>query len=165
MSKEKTSFRVWIAAGLAAGALSAALSGCAPITSYNGFQPQDVKPDQIKIGEDTRSTVLTKLGSPSMQSTFDANTWFYVTQVADKYAYYRPKIRERTVVQITFDKSEKVVALKTTGLTDGVQLAFDKHETPTRGRELSVLEQILGGLGRGGFLPQDDDPGNPRGHR
>ena len=66
------------------------------------------------------------------------------------------------MVQVTFDKSEKVASIKTVKLTDGVQIAYEKRETPTRGRELSVIEQILGGLGRGGFLPQDDDPGNPR---
>ena len=147
---------------LAVAALSLSIVACAPITSYNGFQAQDVKPDQLKVGEDTRSSVLTQLGSPSMQSTFDANTWFYVTQVADKYAYYLPRVRDRQVVQVTFDKSEKVASIKTVKLTDGVQIAYEKRETPTRGRELSVIEQILGGLGRGGFLPQDDDPGNPR---
>ena len=46
----------------AAGALALGTAACAPITSYNGFQPQDVQPAQIKVGEDSRSTVLTKLG-------------------------------------------------------------------------------------------------------
>ena len=149
---------------IAVGGLLLGASACAPITSYNGFQAQDVKPDQIKVGLDTRSTVLSKLGSPSTQSTFDPDTWYYVTQISDKYAYYLPKVRQREIVELKFDKEEKVIALKTYRLQDGVEVAFDKRETPTRGRELSVLEQILGGLGRGGLLPQDNDPGNPRGN-
>ncbi len=147
----------------AVGAVALASAACAPITSYNGFQPQDVRPEQIKVGDDSRSTVLSKLGSPSVQSAFDQNSWYYVTQIADKYAYYLPRVRQRSVVEIKFDKDEKVTEVKSYKLTDGYQIAYDKHETPTRGRELSVLEQILGGLGRGGMLPQDNDPGNPGG--
>jgi outer membrane protein assembly factor BamE (lipoprotein component of BamABCDE complex) len=149
----------------AMGALALATAGCAPITSYNGFQAQDVKPDQVKVGEDSRSTVLSKLGSPSVQGAFDADTWYYVSQISDKYAYYTPKVRDRTVVEIKFDKEEKVTLVKSYKLTDGYVIAYDKRETPTRGRELSVIEQILGGLGRGGLLPQDNDPGNPGGNR
>ena len=152
-------------AALLAAAISVGISlaACAPITSYNGFQAQDIRPEQIKVNDDTRSTVLSKLGSPSVQASFDPNIWFYVSQVAEKYAYYQPKVRSRQVYEIRFDKDEKVVSVKSYKLTDGYQIAYDKRETPTRGRELSVIEQILGGLGRGGMLPQDNDPGNPRG--
>jgi outer membrane protein assembly factor BamE (lipoprotein component of BamABCDE complex) len=143
--------------------LALGAAACAPITSYNGFQAQDVKPEQIKVGDDSRSTVLTKLGSPSVQAAFDANIWFYVSQVSDKYSYYKPRVRQRQIVEIRFDKEEKVTLVKSYVLTDGYVVAYDKRETPTRGRELSVIEQILGGLGRGGLMPQDNDPGNPRG--
>ena len=147
-----------------AACLSLGAAACSPITSYNGFQVQDVRPDQIKVGEDSRSTVLTKLGSPSIQASFDPNIWFYVSQIADKYSYYKPRVRQRQIYEIRFDKTdERVTAVKSYVLTDGYQIAYDPRETPTRGRELSVIEQILGGLGRGGMLPQDNDPGNPRG--
>ena len=46
------------------------------------------------------------------------------------------------------------------GLGDGYTLALNKRETPTRGRELGVIEQLLGNVGRGGILPQDNDPGS-----
>ncbi len=46
-------------------------------------------------------------------------------------------------------------------------MAFNGRETPTRGRELTILEQILGNVGRGSMLPQDDEtvPGNRPGDR
>ena len=66
-----------------AACLALGTTACAPITSYNGFQVQDVRPEQIKVGEDSRSTVLTKLGSPSVRASFDPNIWFYVTQISD----------------------------------------------------------------------------------
>ena len=48
------------------------------------------KPEDVKVGVDTRSTVLTRLGSPSESATFDPNIWFYISQVTDKIAYKNP---------------------------------------------------------------------------
>jgi outer membrane protein assembly factor BamE (lipoprotein component of BamABCDE complex) len=147
-------------AAVTAIALAGAVSACAPVTSLNGFQAVDVKPQDIKVATDTRSTVLTKLGSPSAVATFDPNIWYYVTQTSDKVAYLRPQVKSRTVVAIHFNKDdEKVTEVKTLGLGDGYQVAYDARATPTRGRELSVWEQLLGTIGRGSALPPDNDPG------
>ena len=145
---------------LAAIALAGAVSACAPISTLSGFQTVDVKPQDTKVGEDTRSTVLAKLGSPSAVATFDPNVWYYVTQLSDKVAYLRPQLKSRTVISITFDKaSEKVVSVRTLGLGDGYQVAYVNRETPTRGRELSAFEQLLGTIGRGSPIPPENDPG------
>ena len=139
--------------------IGSGLSACAPTTAYNGFQAVEDKPEDIKAGVDTKSTVLTRLGSPSAQATFDPNIWFYVTQVTDKVAYKNPRVRVRTVVAVTFDKDEKVKTVNTYGLTNGYQIAINKRQTPTRGRELTALEQILGNIGRGSMQQPEDVPG------
>jgi outer membrane protein assembly factor BamE (lipoprotein component of BamABCDE complex) len=153
-------------AAFAALTLAGGISACAPVTTLSGFQAVDVKPQDMKVGEDTRSTVLTKLGSPSAVATFDPNIWYYVTQTSEKVAYLRPQVKTRTVVAISFDKSsEKVAQVRQLGISDGYQVAYVNRETPTRGRELSVLEQLLGTIGRGSTLPTDNDPGQrPGGH-
>ena len=152
--------RLALVAALAAAGLAA---GCAPVTSINGYQAREEKPQNVKVGVDTKSTVLAQLGSPSIKSTFDPNVWFYIGQVTDEYAYYKPQVRTRSVVRITFATDEKVSNVEHLTLKDGYRIAYDKHETPTRGRGLSWVEQVLGTIGRGGVLPQDNDPGNPRG--
>jgi outer membrane protein assembly factor BamE (lipoprotein component of BamABCDE complex) len=145
---------------LAALSLAGAVGACAPISTVSGFQSVDVKPQDMKVGEDTRSSVLTKLGSPSAVATFDPNIWYYMTQSSDQVAYLRPQIKSRTVIAITFDKSsEKVTSVRTLGLGDGYEVAYVKRETPTRGRELSAWEQLLGTIGRGTPIPPDNDPG------
>ena len=48
------------------------------------------------------------------------------------------------MVQISFDKDEKVTLVKKLTLKDGYQVAYDRRQTPTRGRDLTVLEQVLG---------------------
>lgn len=143
------------AALLTAGALGA----CTPTTAYNGFQVRDDKPSDVKVGVDTKSTVLSRLGSPSMVSTFEPNIWFYVSQVTRKVAYKTPKLQSRDVVAISFADDEKVVEVNTFDMKKGVDVAYAKPETPTRGRQMTVLEQLLGNVGRGGMIPQQNVPG------
>jgi outer membrane protein assembly factor BamE (lipoprotein component of BamABCDE complex) len=141
--------------------LGASLSGCAPIISSNGFQAVDVKPTDIKPGVDSRSSVLSKLGSPSTAAAFDPNVWYYISQTTEKYTYYKPRLMKRDVVVITFDKDDKVISVKSLQLKDGYEIAYAGNETPTRGREVNWLEQILGTIGRGGGMinPDENDPG------
>jgi len=138
-------------------------AACAPITSYEGFQAIDADPRKdVKVGTDTKSTVRGKLGSPSATSTFDPNVWFYMNQVKARVAFRRPEIVSRNVTAIAFDKDSEVVkSVDNFTLKDGRVIAYNGRETPTRGRELSILEQVLGTIGRGGMLPNDQDSGVP----
>lgn len=145
-----------------------ASSACAPITSYSGFQAIESDPKDVKVGTDTKSTVRGKLGSPSATSTFDPNVWFYMNQVKQRVAFRKPQVVARNVTAISFDKeSEQVESVNNYTLKDGKVIAFNGRETPTRGRELTILEQLLGNVGRGSMLPRDDEtvPGSRPGDR
>ncbi len=137
-------------------ALGAAAAGCAPVVARQGFQVQDSSPRDIKVGEDTKSSVLAKLGSPSAVSTFEPNVWYYISQTAETYTYHKPQVSARDVVVVTFDKSgDQVTKIDTLALKDGKRMAYNRRETPTRGREMTALEQLLGNIGRQA-LPQSD---------
>jgi outer membrane protein assembly factor BamE (lipoprotein component of BamABCDE complex) len=157
-----------VAAPLCALIASATLlAACAPTSIYQGFQAIDAKPQDVKIGEDTKSTVMARLGTPSAVSTFDPNTWFYISQVTEHQGFYKPRTVRRDVVELQFNHDdEKLVKLDTLSLKDGRVIAYNGRETPTRGRQLTALEQILGNLGQGSMLgSQDVTPGErPGGH-
>ncbi len=148
-----------------AASLAAAAGACAPVVATQGFQAVDAKPQDIEAGVDTRETVLAKLGTPSTTSTFETdNVWYYLTQTTQRYTYNKPEVSQRMVTEITFaDGGEKVANVRTLGLEDGRQIAMERRETPTRGRQLTILEQLLGNVGRG-QLPrtEDDVPGQRR---
>jgi len=156
-----------LAAGLLIPAAAASLSGCAPITSYSGFQAIESDPKDVKVGADTKSTVRSRLGSPSTTGAFDPNTWFYMNQLKSRIAFKRPEVVARNITAITFNKdSELVESVNSYTLKDGKVVAFNGRETPTRGRELTILEQILGNVGRGSLQPTDDTaPGQRPGDR
>lgn len=141
---------------------------CAPITSHHGFQAIEANPKDVQAGTDTKSSVRAKLGSPSATSTFDPNTWYYVNSVKARVAFRRPVTTARNVTAILFNKdTEQVEQVNNYTLKDGKVIAFNGRETPTRGRELTVLEQLLGTVGRGGLIPNDSDgaPGTRPGGR
>lgn len=147
---------------LCAIAGAAALAGCSPITASQGYQVIDERPGDVKVGEDSIQTVRTRFGSPTAVSTFEPNVWYYMNQVNDTFGFYRPKVRMRQIVAITFDKqTQKVAEVKIYNEGDGKQIAYNSRETPTRGRELSVLQQVLGTIGTTALPRDDDDPGAP----
>ena len=148
-------------AALSAAALT---SACAPVVGQNGFQAIDTKPTDIVAGTDTKQTVLTRLGTPSTTSTFERdNVWYYISQVTEKYTYNRPHVTQRSVTEITFNDAGLVSEVRSLGLDDGQRVAMNGRETPTRGRQLTILEQLLGNVGRGQLPRTDEDtPGQQR---
>lgn len=158
--------RLFLMVVAAAGTL--VLGGCQAITTYSGYQAIEDSPSDVKVGTDTKSTVRATLGSPSVTSTFDPNVWYYVTQIKERVAFRRPQITSRTIVALTFDRdTEAVRTVEQFSLKDGKVIAINGRETPTRGRELTILEQLLGNVGRGAMLPRTDEsvPGSRPGDR
>jgi outer membrane protein assembly factor BamE (lipoprotein component of BamABCDE complex) len=147
-------------AGLAAIGLIGA-AACTPVNSFQGFQAVDHSPSEVKVGDDTRSTVQSKLGSPTAVSTFDKNTWFYISQTAERTGFYHPRVTRRDVTAISFAKDgDKVADIRTYTLKDGRVIAYNARETPTRGREMTALEQLLGSISAAGALPPNEvNPG------
>lgn len=145
---------------------AAAASACTPVRSTHGFQVIEAKPAEVAVGTDTKSTVTERLGSPSVVSTFEPNVWFYVSQNMARTAFFRPKVTAREVIAVAFDPaSEKVTSVETYDLADGKAFQFADRETPTRGRQLSILEQLLGNVGRTGNplgRNEENQPGSRR---
>ncbi|MDB5420749.1 MAG: SmpA/OmlA domain protein [Brevundimonas sp.] len=150
-----------VAAVLAVGSLGA----CAPVVGLHGFQVVDVAPADIVAGTDTKETVLARLGTPSTTSTFERDQiWYYMSQTTERYTYNKPQVSQRSITEITFNEADgKVAQVRTLGLADGEKIAMERRETPTRGRALTIMEQLLGNVARGQLPRTDEDqPGQRR---
>lgn len=139
---------------------SAMVTACTPIRSYHGYQADDTNPEDIAPGEDTRSTVLARLGSPSTKSIFDDDTWFYMSSQYSALAYFRPKITQREIIAIKFGEDDIVDEIVQYDADDGEILQYAARKTETRGRQLGLLEQIFGNVGTVRLPNQNDqNPG------
>ncbi|HEX6959700.1 MAG TPA: outer membrane protein assembly factor BamE [Ferrovibrio sp.] len=126
------------------------IAACAPREDFRGVSIDEDKLKQIVVGQTTQPQVAALLGSPSTTSTFPewGTTFYYISSETETVAFLAPELLDQQVVAISFDKDEKVKEIKRYGLKDGKQVAFVDRETPTRGREMTVLEQLFGNLGR-----------------
>jgi len=132
----------------ALGIIGAALAGCSPIVNTRGNLAEADRLAEIRPGITTREDVASLLGSPSSTGTFDRNTWFYIGQRTEQTAFFTPDVVERKVVQIRFDDAGLVQEVRQLDQDDGQEVAIVDRKTPTAGRELGIIEQILGNVGR-----------------
>ncbi|MGR3715726.1 MAG: outer membrane protein assembly factor BamE [Thermohalobaculum sp.] len=135
-------------AGLVLAAIiGGGLSGCAAEVKNHGYAPDDALLAEITAGTDTRGSVRRKIGRPSTTGVFTESGWYYVATTVEHYMYYQPKVTDRRVVAVQFDADDVVAAVNVYGLEDGRIIDLQIRTTPTHGRELTILQQILGNIG------------------
>lgn len=132
-----------------AAASALALSACEATYTNHGFAPQIAQLEQIS-SSDTRGSVLRSLGQPSASGTFDGESWYYMASRVENYAFYAPKIVDRKVVAIRFDDAGRVTNVARYGVEDGKIIDLITRTTPTYGREITILQQLFGNIGRVG---------------
>ncbi|MGE3142824.1 MAG: outer membrane protein assembly factor BamE [Hyphomonadaceae bacterium] len=149
----------------AALALLAGAAACTPTQEYHGYvadQPGEDLP--VQIGVDTKETVQRRLGSPSTTATLDQTAWYYISSTQQRFAYFHPRTTDRRVTVVRFDDNNVVSAVDRFGVERGRVIAYNDNKTPTRGRELGILEQIFGNIGSTPPI-RTEDAQNPRGRR
>jgi outer membrane protein assembly factor BamE (lipoprotein component of BamABCDE complex) len=124
-------------------AVAGTLVACTPVINQRGYLPDPAAEHAIKTGTDTKTTVQQHLGDPSTTATFGGDGWYYISTLEKQIAFFTPRIESRTILAVYFDKEGKVASVKHFGLKDGHVIAFESRETPTRGRELTFLQQLL----------------------
>lgn len=133
---------------VAALALSGALAaGCTPVRETHGWVSDSASEAAVQPGVDTRSTVLARMGSPSSTGSFGSTDWYYITALQEQYSYLKPKTTARTVTVIRFNADDVVDKVDKFGVEKGRVVSYSDDKTPTRGRELGILEQIFGTVG------------------
>jgi len=139
----------------------AALAGCAPVENQRGYVPDMVAMQSIRVGMDTKDTVSKKLGDPSTAATFGGDVWYYISSHVQQSAFFAPRATDRNILAVEFTKDGKVADMHKYTLADGRVVDFVSRETPTRGRELTLIQQIFNAVpGQiGQSAPTDVTPG------
>ncbi len=125
-----------------------ALAACSPKVAAGGYVHDGDLKDQLVVGQTTKDQVKEKLGSPSSQSTFGNETWYYITNRQETVAIFKPEIVTQNVVSIEFDSTGLVSKVNNFSQKDGEEFAMVRQTTPTEGHTLGFFEQLLGNIGR-----------------
>lgn len=128
---------------------SITVSGCTSMqigdTMYNGYVIDQQSLNLIPVGS-SREQVLLTMGTPSTTATFDSEVFYYISQKRTRAAaFMKPRLVEQTVLAIYFDKDGVVARRANYTLQDGKVFDTISRTTPTGGRDLTFLQQLLSG--------------------
>ncbi|WP_119422404.1 outer membrane protein assembly factor BamE [Desertibaculum subflavum] len=131
------------------GAAILLLAACAAREEFRGHKTDADQLAQVKPGAQGPDEVRVLLGSPSSISTFGEAgiTWYYIARETSQVAWLAEETVDQRVVAIDF-KEGKVAEVRQIGLKDGKPVEPVERITPTKGKELTVVEQFLGNLGK-----------------
>lgn len=137
---------------LAAAGLLAA-GACAPVRSHQGYIIDSTLVNAIQPGIDNRQSVLATLGQPSFASQFNQGDWYYVARDSRNLAFRNPKVYSQLTLQVSFDQSGTVSAVRKSGAEQTAAIDPSGKTTPTLGRHRSFFEELFGNIGAVGAGP------------
>jgi outer membrane protein assembly factor BamE (lipoprotein component of BamABCDE complex) len=123
-------------------------ASCATKVDTGGYvHDTDIK-SQLTVGKTSKDDVRSLLGSPSSQSSFGSESWYYITDRKESVAFLKPEITEQDVTRVEFDQAGLVSKVEKYDKDDAQEFSVTKRATPTEGHTLGFFEQILGNIGR-----------------
>jgi len=96
----------------------------------------------------TKQAVSQLLGTPSSVSTFGDKTWYYISRRTEQTAFFNPQVLDQQVIVVGFDEGGIVRNVQHLNLADSRPVDPSPRETPSAGKELGFVEQLLGNLGK-----------------
>ena len=125
-----------------------AVTACDPRSATRGSIPTEEQISLVIPGVHGREDGRSAIGSPSVISTFDDNTWYYIGRRTEQYAFFKRKTIEQQILVVRFGDDGRVDKLSRLDEADGREVDLVKRETPSAGRKLGLFEQLFGNIGR-----------------
>lgn len=136
--------------------LSLCVIGCTPTKAVRGNYITEDKIADLNVGTHTKSDVQKILGSPTTIAPFNENTWYYIGQKTEKQGFVDPKVIEKRVMMVVFNDDGVLQTAEEIQDDSTENLPIVKRKTPTSGNEVTVMQQLLGNLGRFNQSAGDD---------
>lgn len=134
-----------------------ALTACEEQVNVRGNLPHTEDIAKIRTGFHKKSDVENLLGTPSTVAAFQNETWYYIGGKVKTFSFFKPEFLERKVVVIKFDSNGVVKSVQTRNAPTDRDLKLVERETPTKGKELTVLQQLIGNVGRFSTTEKPED--------
>jgi outer membrane protein assembly factor BamE (lipoprotein component of BamABCDE complex) len=148
---------------LISAAMALAVAACSTNIAHRGYLAKPGAFAQVREGM-AKSEVEGILGSPSTTASvnYQGDSYYYISSTTEQKAFLSPTEVDREVIAIRFDQNDQVASLGQYGLEDGKVIDINSRKTPTKGRELTMLQQIFGNVGKpgpGGIIVPGRTPG------
>jgi outer membrane protein assembly factor BamE (lipoprotein component of BamABCDE complex) len=131
------------------------LSGCSAFESTPQVRGNKVDPDligELVVGTSTRQDAQALLGTPSARGTFDDEHWYYIGSITRPRVARTPEVESMQVVALSFDDGGVLREVRTLTEADGRNVGMVARATPVPGNDQTIMQQLLGNVGRFGGL-------------
>lgn len=120
--------------------------GCAPIVQVSGYVPLKAEIERLRVGFSTRADVLKVLGEPLNYREDSPNSILFVQQKVETIAFLKPKVSERKIVKLTFDKTGTLARVEQFAGADATSFEMEKKIVVSKGRKLTFWQQMFGNI-------------------
>lgn len=131
-------------------AASLALSACTTSeTLQHGYQINEEALALVPEGS-SRDQVLLSLGTPSttLKQPGENETFYYISQKKRRSVQFQKgRVVDQRILAVYFDEKDNVSRIANYGLQDGQVFDFVRRITPTGGKDISFVGQLLGAAG------------------
>ncbi len=126
--------------------LTLSLSACQQSIETSGTFLSKSESEQLKPGL-SQENLEERLGPPSYQSALDPNFIAYIGTRLQIRSLQSPRPIERRIIALdmTGGRIQSVVEVS---LRDGRRIYPNQNRTPTNGRTISLIEELVGNIGR-----------------
>ena len=119
-----------------------------------GYTFDDKEVEKLAVGQSTKKETMDYIGSPSSASVVGSDTWYYISSTLSTAAFSSPKRIDQQVLAITFNDDGVIDKIEKFSGDEKEKLKFNKEKTPSHGTNLSVIQQLLGNVGRFSGVPK-----------
>ena len=133
-------------------AIMATVSGCTPTINTRGNLVPDSKMQKVQPNITTQYDINNLFGPPTVVAPFNDNaqgsTWYYAGHTSERLGVFKYEITDRKLIEVDFDENGVVTAMRALDPDNAREIDFVSRETPTAGREYTMLQQFVGNIGR-----------------
>ncbi|MBN8521233.1 MAG: outer membrane protein assembly factor BamE [Alphaproteobacteria bacterium] len=123
------------------------MAACTPTQATRGNMVDPDRMAELVPGISTRQNVLQTLGSPTTVAPFDDTIWYYIGQKTEQRGVLDPEVIEQKVVVVAFTPEGTVELVEPIDASQ-INVPIARRKTPTGGNEVTVMQQLMGNLGR-----------------
>ena len=127
------------------------LNSCISQKLVHGNLPDAELVSILKVGIDSKKSTTEILGEPSFRGVLGDNSYYYVGTVNSKLAFLDPKLDSQFILELNFDKNDKLKKLYLYDENESIDISMSSLETKHSGKKLTFLQQIFGNIGVGGM--------------
>ena len=125
------------------------LNSCVSQKLVHGNLPDAQLVSILKVGIDSKKSTTQILGEPTFRGVLGDNSFYYVGTVNSKLAFLDPKLDTQFILEINFDKNNKLKKLFLYDEDESINVSMSSLETKHSGKKLTFLQQIFGNIGVG----------------